>query len=257
MGEERIQGCHQDSVNTHLCQNSGKQGRGRRRSHRMGFRQPDMHRKHTCLAAKAEQNTYACCKDHLRLLRPADSLTKIREGQGPCRKLQQREAHEQHQSADHGDEQIGITGPDRAGRLFVNDPGEGGEGKDLKEDEGRHQIPGKHHAFRSAQRHDHKEPVPVQVLPFLFKVLLRKQRGPCPHDGRDHRVDRTESVHREGQPSGQNVRDRKRRHLPEQKKRQNQFRSCDADHEHIPEVLIFPADHIGQDPTDKRSEDHT
>ena len=121
--------------------------------------------------------------------------------------LQQCKTHEQHQAADNCNEQIGVTGADRAFSLLMHDPGKGCQRQDLKESESRHKIPGEHHSLRCSQCHEDKQIVPVQILGLMPEILLRKQCGECPHQCRHQTVHASEAIRSEAQSRRKNMRD--------------------------------------------------
>ena len=168
---EEVAGDHQDAPNAGLGQRAGQQRRGRSRGHRMGLGQPDMDREHAGLGPEAEEDTAAGCIQHRsKPLGPGRGIEGV-DGQGAEAAPQQKQSHQRHKAADHRHGQIGLGGPDGPGGLLLDDPGEGGEGHDLKEDEGREQVRRQEHAHGGPQGQQLEEIIPV--APVMMGKIVR------------------------------------------------------------------------------------
>ena len=242
-----MQGDHQDSVDADFCQYTREQGGCGRRRYRVRLGQPYMQGKHTRLGAKSQKDTDARRKDHSPVLACVRRGPKIREGQGPRLVIKKGKTHKEHQTADHCDEQIGITGTHSILCLFMDDPGEGCKGQDLKENESCHQVSGQHNALRGSQGHKDEHPVALQAFFFMVKIFRSEKRGAGPHQGCDHCVSGLESVHFKGEAG-----DKKSVILPESPAAvdecehygEHKFQDRQNDHETIAGFPIVPAQNI-------------
>ena len=147
---------------------------------------------------------YACCQ-YLRIRsaagRRACAAERFREPlkrERPAVVVKKDQSHEQQQSADHRDKQICIAGVDRVAGLLMDDPCKGSKRQDLEEDKSGHQIRREHDALHGAERKQDEEAVAADILSLVGKVFQAEQGRCRPHERRDHRVDRTEAIYREG-----------------------------------------------------------
>ena len=54
----------------------------------------------------------------------------------------------------------------------MDDPGKGGQRKDLKENKTCHEVRRQHDTLRRPKRQDDEKPVPVKALPLMGKILF-------------------------------------------------------------------------------------
>ena len=204
---QHVKRCHQDPVDADLGQDTRqKRGRGRRRC-RMGLGKPHVQGKHAGLGTESQKDQDArrqdprLCAAVRRGTGASERLREFRKGERTGRAVHQHQAHEEKQSADHGDEQVGIAGPDRRCRLLVNDPGKGSKGQHLEEHEGCHQVRREHDALHRSQREQHEKAVAPQVLSLVGKIFRGEHRRPHPHERRDHGIRRPERRHGKSEPA--------------------------------------------------------
>ena len=177
-----------------------------------------MQREHTRLCAEAEKDQYAC-RQYLGLRetvrRRACALERLRQPgkrQRSHSAVEEHQTHEQHETADHRNKQVGVPGADRVPGLFMDYPCKGCKGQHLKEHKRRHQVCREHDALNSSQRKQHEKLVPSQVFLLVGKIFRGKHRCPDPHDRGDHSVHCPEPRNTESQSaSGQYSRDHKGR----------------------------------------------
>ena len=137
---ENVAGNGQNAPDAGLGQHTGQQRRSGSRCHGMGLGQPDVQGEHARLGTEAEED--AAPRDIQSALVGAGLGQGVQLGQlrGAQLLLQKKQSHECHKTADHCHRQIGHCRSDGLLRLLLDDPGEGGEGHDLKEHEGGVQI---------------------------------------------------------------------------------------------------------------------
>ena len=107
--------------------------------------------------------------------------------------MQQENSHQGDEAADDGHGQIGLGGADGPLGLLLDDPGEGGEGHDFKENEGRIEIGGQEDAHRRAEGQELEEVIAVAVV-MMGEIVGREEQGHGPHEGEDQAVDHAEAV---------------------------------------------------------------
>ena len=139
----------------------------------------------------------------------------------------------------------------------MDNPRKRRKGQDFKEYESRYEIRGQHHALRGSQRHNHEEPVAVQVFALFREVFLREKSRHKPHECRDDGIDTPEAVKRKADRSGQDPRNRYKctrgvwhlwcSHSCEQRE------PADHDGEDVPRAFVSSA---GDEKKDSRKERH-
>ena len=176
-----------------------------------------MQREHTRLCAEAEKDQYAC-RQYLGLRETVrrracafECLRQPGKRQRSHSAVEEHQAHEQHEPADHRNKQVGVPGADRVPGLFMDDPCKGCKRQHLKEHERRHQVRREHDALHGSQRKQHEKLVSAQVFLLVGKIFRGEHCCPNPHDRGDHGVHRPEPRNTESQSaSGHYSRDRKK-----------------------------------------------
>ena len=136
---EHRPGGHQNAVHAHLGQKTRQQRAGGSGGHRVGLWEPHVEREHAGLGAEAQENAHTC-GDNPAPIGPVERVWQGVEGQGPRLAEEQDQPHEQDQAADDRHSQIGAGGTDGFVCPFVEYPGEGAQGQDLKKDISGHEV---------------------------------------------------------------------------------------------------------------------
>ena len=250
---EELAGDGQDAPDAGLGQRAGKEGRGRGRGDRMGLRQPDMEGEHARLRAEAKEDAGSRRIEHGPLARRLRRGIEGVELQGPQPGVEKEDSHQGDEAADDGNGQIGLGRADRPRRLLLDHPGEGGEGHDLKEDEGRIEIGGQEDAHRCAEGQELEEIVSVAVV-VMGEIIGRKEQGHRPHEGEHQTVDRAEAVVFQAQAETADPAELRReigaRGGTEEVRRKGQCKlnEADADRQRVSSALRPPPNH----PSDRR-----
>ena len=168
----------------------------------MGLGQPDVQREHARLGTEAEENAASGHIERSLVGAGRGQSVELCDFRGAQLMLHQKQAHQRHQTADHRHSQIGVGCPNGAGRLLLNDPGEGGEGHDFKEHEGGVEIRRQEHAQGGTQGEQIKEIVSAHVV-VMPEIFRGEKSGLCPHQADDHDVHPAEPIHRQLQSGKQ------------------------------------------------------
>ena len=174
VARQHLAGQQQYAEDAGLGQYAAQQGGGRGRGHRVGLGKPDMHREQARLGGKAEQDAQRG-GPQAAALHGGHGVVQLRDHQRAGGVIQQEQAHQRYQTAQHRNGQVGLTGVHGVGGLLLHHPHIGAEGHQLEEQEGGIQVGGQEHARREAQADQEEEIVPFQVM--VSMEILRAQQG--------------------------------------------------------------------------------
>ena len=160
---------------------------------RMGRRQPGVQRPHAALGAEAEGGQDPC---HVEL-----SAVFIRRGQltqaGDLHRaehiLQQEEAHQRDQTADHGEGQIAVRGAHGAGGLLMGHQRPGRYAHHLKADQQRIQVRRQEHA-QGGPLGDQIVEIIAALMLGVGEILLAEHRAAKPEHRAHQAEDPTQPV---------------------------------------------------------------
>ena len=191
-------GNQQHAEDTGLGQHAGEQCAGRSRRHRMGFGQPDMQGEGAGLGGKSKEDAQGGGPQGAAVLHGGTGLSQLGDHQCTGEMLQDKQAHQRHQTAQHRNGQVGLAGVHGAGRFLLHHPDIGAQAHHLKEQEGGVKLGGQEYACGGAEPQQEEEIVASQIV-MPVEILGTEQRGDEPHEAHHRAVDGAEAVHGEVQ----------------------------------------------------------
>lgn len=163
---------------------------------RVRLRQPDVQREHARLGTEAEQHAQRRCPQRTAVFDGRARRAQLGDHERPRQVVKQQKPHQRHESAEHGDGQIRLSGGESALRLLLHDPDVGAETHQLEEEERRVEVGGEKHARREAETEQEEEVVPPQVV-VMAEILRREECRDKPHEADDRAVELAEAVEAE------------------------------------------------------------
>ena len=172
---EKVRRDDQGAEDACLGEDTGQQGAGRGRGHRVGLGQPDVQREHARLGRKAEQDAQGRRPQLPPVRYHGAGVRQLGDDQGARQPVQQEQAHQGHKAAQHRNGQVGFAGVQSVRRFLLHHPGVRAEAHQFEEQEGGVQVRRQEHAHGEAQAQQEEEVVPPQMV--MAPEILGRQQG--------------------------------------------------------------------------------